>query len=324
MSEKLVLIDGHSILNRAFFGLPDLTNAEGLHTNAVYGFLNILFKILEEEQPEYLTVAFDVHAPTFRHKMFDAYKGTRKPMAEELRQQVPLMKEMLRAMGVTVIEKEGLEADDLLGTIAKRSEAAGYEVSVVSGDRDLLQLASDHIKIRIPKTRRTGTEIEDYNTKEVLEKYQVTPLQFIDVKALMGDTADNIPGVPKVGEKTASELLKQFQTLDNLYAHVEEVTKKAVRESLIANKDLAYLSLDLATIRIDSPVVLDWNEARLGELYTEDAYQLFRKLEFKNLLGRFEQKETKQDSLTAKIHVTSDLAEAQEIFEAVKKAGPSV
>ena len=185
MSEKLVLIDGHSILNRAFFGLPDLTNAEGLHTNAVYGFLNILFKILEEEQPEYLTVAFDVHAPTFRHKMFDAYKGTRKPMAEELRQQVPLMKEMLRAMGVTVIEKEGLEADDLLGTIAKRSEAAGYEVSVVSGDRDLLQLASDHIKIRIPKTRRTGTEIEDYNTKEVLEKYQVTPLQFIDVKALM-------------------------------------------------------------------------------------------------------------------------------------------
>ena len=161
MSEKLVLIDGHSILNRAFFGLPDLTNAEGLHTNAVYGFLNILFKILEEEQPEYLTVAFDVHAPTFRHKMFDAYKGTRKPMAEELRQQVPLMKEILRAMGVTVIEKEGLEADDLLGTIAKRSEAAGYEVSVVSGDRDLLQLASDHIKIRIPKTRRTGTEIED-------------------------------------------------------------------------------------------------------------------------------------------------------------------
>lgn len=173
MSEKLVLIDGHSILNRAFFGLPDLTNAEGLHTNAVYGFLNILFKILEEEQPEYLTVAFDVHAPTFRHKMFDAYKGTRKPMAEELRQQVPLMKEMLRAMGVTVIEKEGLEADDLLGTIAKRSEAAGYEVSVVSGDRDLLQLASDHIKIRIPKTKRTGTEIEDYNTKEVLKNIRL-------------------------------------------------------------------------------------------------------------------------------------------------------
>ena len=195
------------------------------------------------------------------------------------------------------------------------------DVSLVSGDRDLLQIASDKIKIRIPKTKGARTEVEDYYAADVEAKYGVTPAGFIELKALMGDTADNIPGVPKVGEKTASELLKQFQTLDNLYAHVEEVTKKAVRESLIANKDLAYLSLDLATIRIDSPVVLDWNEARLGELYTEDAYQLFRKLEFKNLLGRFEQKETKQDSLTAKIHVTSDLAEAQEIFEAVKKAG---
>ena len=229
MSEKLVLIDGHSILNRAFFGLPDLTNAEGLHTNAVYGFLNILFKILEEEQPEYLTVAFDVHAPTFRHKMFDAYKGTRKPMAEELRQQVPLMKEMLRAMGVTVIEKEGLEADDLLGTIAKRSEAAGYEVSVVSGDRDLLQLASDHIKIRIPKTKRTGTEIEDYNTKEVLEKYQVTPLQFIDVKALMGDTADNIPGVPGIGEKTATNLIVAYGSIENAYAQAKPCERDVKR-----------------------------------------------------------------------------------------------
>ena len=203
MSEKLVLIDGHSILNRAFFGIPDLTNSEGLHTNAVYGFLNILFKILEEEQPNYLTVAFDVSQPTFRHKMYAEYKGTRKPMAEELREQVPLMKEMLKAMGVTIVEKGGYEADDILGTIAKRSEAEGLEVSVVSGDRDLLQLATDHIKIRIPKTKRTGTEIEDYNTKEVLEKYQVTPIEFIDVKALMGDTSDNIPGVPGIGEKTA-------------------------------------------------------------------------------------------------------------------------
>ena len=151
MSKKLVLIDGHSILNRAFYGIPDLTNAEGLHTNAVYGFLNILFKILDEEKPDYLTVAFDVHAPTFRHKMYDAYKGTRKPMAEELRQQVPLMKEMLQAMGVRIIEKEGYEADDIIGTIAKRSEKEGLVVSVVSGDRDLLQLATDHIKIRIPK-----------------------------------------------------------------------------------------------------------------------------------------------------------------------------
>ena len=321
MSEKLVLIDGHSILNRAFYGVPDLSNSEGLHTNAIYGFLNILFKLLEEEKPEYLTVAFDVKAPTFRHEMYPEYKGTRKPMPQELHEQVPVMKQVLHAMGIRTMEQPGLEADDILGTLAKRAEKEGMDVSLVSGDRDLLQIASDKIKIRIPKTKGARTEVEDYYAADVETKYGVTPAGFIELKALMGDTADNIPGVPKVGEKTASELLKQFQTLDNLYAHVEEVTKKAVRESLIANKDLAYLSLDLATIRIDSPVVLDWNEARLGELYTEDAYQLFRKLEFKNLLGRFEQKETKQDSLTAKIHVTSDLAEAQEIFEAVKKAG---
>ena len=215
MSEKLVLIDGHSILNRAYFGIPDLTNAEGLHTNAVYGFLNIMFKILEEEQPDYLTVAFDLSVPTFRHKMFDAYKGTRKPMAQELRQQVPLMKEMLEAMGVTVVTKEGYEADDILGTIAKQSEKEGVEVAVVSGDRDLLQLASDHIKIRIPKTKRTGTEIEDYLATDVVEKYQVTPLQFIDVKALMGDTADNIPGVPGIGEKTATSLIVQYGSIEN-------------------------------------------------------------------------------------------------------------
>ena len=156
-NKKIVLIDGHSILNRAFFGLPDLTNSEGLHTNAIYGFLTIMFKILDEEKPDYLTVAFDVHAPTFRHKMYEAYKGTRKPMDDALRQQVPLMKEMLAAMGVCTIEMEGYEADDLLGTLAGMGECAGMEVSVVSGDRDLLQLATDHVRIRIPKTKRTGT-----------------------------------------------------------------------------------------------------------------------------------------------------------------------
>ena len=207
MSEKLVLIDGHSILNRAFYGVPDLSNSEGLHTNAIYGFLNILFKLLEEEKPEYLTVAFDVKAPTFRHEMYPEYKGTRKPMPQELHEQVPVMKQVLEAMGVLIVEKAGLEADDILGTIAKRSEAEGIEVALVSGDRDLLQIATDHIKIRIPKTRGGKTEIEDYYAKDVEAAYHVTPLQFIELKALMGDTADNIPGVPKVGEKTATELM---------------------------------------------------------------------------------------------------------------------
>lgn len=291
MSEKLVLIDGHSILNRAFFGIPDLTNSEGLHTNAVYGFLNIMFKILEEEQPNYLTVAFDVSEPTFRHKMYAEYKGTRKPMASELREQVPLMKEMLKAMGITVIEKGGYEADDLLGTIAKKSEAEGVEVSVVSGDRDLLQLASDHIKIRIPKTKRTGTEIEDYNTKEVMEKYLVTPTQFIDVKALMGDTSDNIPGVPGIGEKTATAIIAQYGSIENAYAHVEEIHPPRASANLKEHYDMAQMSKTLATIEIHADIDYRLSDARLekvSDLYTEEAYLLCKRLEFKNLLGRFE------------------------------------
>ena len=216
---KIVLIDGHSILNRAFYGLPDLTNAEGLHTNAVYGFLNIMFKILEEEKPEYLTVAFDVHAPTFRHEMYSEYKGTRKPMAEELREQVPLMKEVLHAMGVRTIEQAGLEADDLLGTLSRRCEAKGMEVVILSGDRDLLQLATDHVEIRIPKTKRTGTEIEDYYAADVKERYLVTPQELIDVKALMGDASDNIPGVPNIGEKTATRIIADYGSIEHAYEH---------------------------------------------------------------------------------------------------------
>ena len=275
--EKIVLIDGHSILNRAFYGVPDLTNSAGLHTNAVYGFLNILFKILEEESPDYLTVAFDVKAPTFRHEIYKEYKGTRKPMPEELRQQVPALKEVLTAMGIKMMEKAGLEADDILGTLAKKAEKEGMEVSLVSGDRDLLQIATDVIKIRIPKTKGGKTEIEDYYAADVKEKYQVTPTAFIELKALMGDTADNIPGVPKVGEKTATELMVQFGTLENLYTHVDEVGKKSVRESLINNKELAYLSKTLAEINVDSPLDFSFEEARVHDFYTEEAYVVFKK-----------------------------------------------
>lgn len=175
MSDKIVLLDGHSILNRAFYGVPDLSNAEGLHTNAVYGFLNILFKILDEEQPQYLAVAFDLHAPTFRHKMYDQYKGTRKPMPQELREQVPVIQEVLAAMDIEIVTKEGYEADDILGTLGRKCEAEGMEVTIVSGDRDLLQLATDHILIRIPKTVKRVTTIENYHTAEVLEKYSLLP-----------------------------------------------------------------------------------------------------------------------------------------------------
>ncbi len=286
---KIVLIDGHSILYRAFYGVPLLANSTGLHTNAIFGFLNILFKILDEEKPQYLTVAFDTGAPTFRHKMYQEYKGTRKPMPEELLEQVPVMKEVLTAMGVYLIEKEGYEADDIMGTIATRSEREGMEACIVSGDRDLLQIASDHIKIRIPKTKAGKTEIEDYYAKDVEAAFQVTPLQFIELKALMGDTSDNIPGVPKVGEKTATELMVTFGSIDAIYAHLDEISKKSIRESLANHRDLADLSKELATIETHADIDFSYEKAQLGNLFTPQAYAIFKQLSFKNFLNKFEQ-----------------------------------
>ena len=305
MSEKIVLIDGHSILNRAFYGLPDLTNSEGLHTNAVYGFLTILFKILEEEKPEYLTVAFDVHAPTFRHEMYAEYKGTRKPMAEELRQQVPVIKEVLKAMGIRTIECAGLEADDILGTLSKRCEDAGMDVAVISGDRDLLQLATEKVKIRIPKTKQGRTEVEDYYAADVLLRYQVTPKEFIDLKALMGDASDNIPGVPSIGEKTAAKIITQYHSIENAYAHVDEVKPPRASKALKEHWELAVLSKKLAEINVEAEFEYEISEAKLGNIYTEEAYAYFQRLQFKNLLSRFD--------------VTAPANQVEENFRRIKK-----
>lgn len=315
MSEKILLIDGHSILNRAFYGLPDLTNAEGAHTGAVYGFLNILFRILEEEKPEYLTVAFDLHAPTFRHKMYEAYKGTRKGMSQELREQVPLMKEMLTAMGISVVTMEGYEADDLLGTLARRSEEKGMEVTILSGDRDLLQLATDRVMIRLQKTVRGKTTIENYHTQEVLEKYQVTPPQIIELKALMGDASDNIPGIPGVGEKTATKLVVEFGSIENAHDHLEEVKPNKARESLREHYPLAVLSKTLATIEVHVPLEFSYEQARLGDLYTKEAYELCQRLEFKNLLGRFDQDVVAEEGLADEFFTCEELAGAESLFE---------
>ena len=197
--DKILIVDGHSILNRAFYGLPDLTNSRGEHTNAVLGFVNIILKILEEEKPSHFAVAFDVHQKTFRHEMFSEYKGTRKGMPDELRSQVPIMKDLLKAMGVTVLECPGFEADDVIGTIARKGEESGMEVSVLSGDRDLLQLATEKVLIKIPKTKAGQTTVENYHANDVQQLYGVTPQEFIDMKGLMGDTSDNIPGVPGIG-----------------------------------------------------------------------------------------------------------------------------
>lgn len=327
MSEKILLIDGHSILNRAFYGLPDLTNSEGKHTGAVYGFLNILFRTIEEEKPQYLTVAFDLKAPTFRHKMFDAYKGTRKPMPEELREQVPLIKEVLTAMGVNIVTKEGYEADDILGTLAKKSEAEGMDATILSGDRDLLQLATDKIMIRLPKTVRGKTTIEDYHAQQVIEKYQVTPPQIIELKALMGDSADNIPGIPGVGEKTATKIIVEYGSIENAHEHLEELKPNRARESMREHYDMAQMSKALATICTDSPVDFSYEKAKLGNLYTKEAFILCRQLEFKNLLSRFDSEAVQEDALEQEFFTCADFSGCEALFEkaeAGKRTGVSL
>ena len=318
--KKLVLVDGHSILNRAFYGMPDLTNSAGVHTGAVYGFLNILFKILDEEKADYLSVAFDVHAPTFRHETYKEYKGTRKPMPEELREQVPLIKKVLAAMGVQIREQAGLEADDILGTLARRGEAEGMEVSLVSGDRDLLQIATDHICIRIPKTRQGQTVIENYYAKDVLETYQVTPTAFIDVKALMGDSSDNVPGVPKVGEKTATQLIVDYGSVDGVYSHLDEIKKPALKKNLSENEDKARLSLFLVTIKTDCDIRIDWEEARIGNLYTPEAFKLYTELGFRALLPRFDTNAAAENHEELSVRVVTKKEEAGKVVTDLLRA----
>ncbi|MBP1756218.1 MAG: polA [Firmicutes bacterium] len=320
MNKKIVLIDGHSILNRAFYGMPDMTTSKGEHTNAVLGFINIMFKILEEEKPDYLTVAFDTHHPTFRHEMFTEYKGTRKGMPEELREQVPVMKEVLKAMRIQILEKPGYEADDILGTLATLAEKAGDQVSVISGDRDLLQLASEKIKIRIPKTKKTGTEIEDYFAQDVMNTYHVTPKQFIDLKGLMGDTSDNIPGVPGVGEKTAGKLIESYQSIENIYEHIEELAPGKVTNSLKENKELAFMSKQLATICVDCDLDFHIDHANLGNLYNEEVYQLFKRLEFKNLLSRFQMEKVDHSTgMEQHFQLIDDFGKVDLIFQEMEK-----
>lgn len=312
MRKKMVLIDGHSILNRAFFGMPILTTKDGFHTNAIYGFLMILFRLLEEEQPDYLAVAFDVHAPTFRHKMYPEYKGTRKAMAEELREQVPVMKDLLKTMGVLVVEKEGFEADDVIGTLARKAQVEGIQVSILSGDRDLLQLATEDVKVRIPKTKMGRTEIEDYWAEDVKKRYQVTPKEFIDLKALMGDSSDNIPGVPSIGEKTATKIISTYHSIEEAKYHLDELMPKRASKALKEHWDLAVLSKELATIDTDVTLEFQWEEAKRKDFYTKETYEYFKKLQFRNLLKQFS--------------FSSDTKEIRETFHVVreKKEGASV
>lgn len=284
---KLLLIDGNSIMNRAFYGIPDMTTNDGRHTNAIYGFLNIILKIIEEEQATHICVAFDLKKKTFRHEMYEAYKGTRKGMPEELHEQMPRIKEILHAMHIRIVEQEGFEADDLIGTLSKKGEREGFAVTILSGDRDLLQLATDTVLVRIPKTKHGKTEVEDYYAKNVQETYGVTPMIFIDMKGLMGDTSDNIPGVPGIGEKTAAKLLAEYGDLDGVYAAVDSMKASKMKQNLIENKDLAYLSKTLATIKLDCPIPFEFSEAAYHDPFNAEAYTLFEDLELKSFYKRF-------------------------------------
>ena len=315
---KLLLVDGHSILNRAFYGLPDLTNSKGEHTNAVLGFINMILKVIEEENPTHMAVAFDLHAPTFRHEMFKEYKGTRKGMPEELRSQVPIMKEMLKLMDVTIVSMEGFEADDIIGTLSVMGENNGMEVVVLSGDRDLLQLATDNVRIKLPKTKGGKTTVEEYYAKDVKELYGVTPKEFIDMKGLMGDTSDNIPGVPGIGEKTAGKIISDYHSIENAYAHIDELKPAKAMNNLREFYDQAIMSKVLATIKLDVPVKINMDDLSYSSLFTDKAYEYVKALELKSLLKYFDGAD-KKIAISFHIDYINELNDVETYFQSLAK-----
>ena len=300
--DKLVLVDGNSIANRAFYGIMGskmLMTKDGKYTNAVYGFLAILFKILEDVKPQYIAVAFDLKAPTARHKMYEGYKANRKGMPEELAQQMPIIKEVLKAMNIDIIEKEGYEADDVLGTLSRFGEKQGLEVHILSGDRDTFQLATDNTMIHIPRTKAGKTETEIYNREKILEVYGIEPKQLIEVKGLQGDTSDNIPGVPGIGEKTALSLIQKYGTIKNLYDLLEKgeaEVKGKQKEKLEQNKDLAEMSRFLGTINLEVPIEDTLENLKLEDWNNEEVLKIFKELNFKRYIERFKLDQTNNEN----------------------------
>lgn len=287
MSKKILIIDGNSLINRAFYGVPLLTNSKGKYTNAIYGFLNMMLRFVNEERPDHLVVAFDLKEKTFRHKHFEDYKGNRSKMPEELAEQFPKLKEILVDMGIEIFSLRGFEADDIIGTIADCSEKKGIKPVIISGDRDLLQLATDKTKIRIPKTSNGSSKVVDYYRKDVIEKYEVTPEEFIDLKALMGDSSDNIPGVPGIGIKTATKIIKQFGSLKNAIENIEDIKSKRGKRNLKENIKQAEMSKYLATIIKDVPVECKFKDFDLTNVINDKVYNHFKELEFRNLIQKY-------------------------------------
>ena len=321
--KKIVLIDGNSIMNRAFYGIMGskmLMTKEGTYTNAIYGFLAILFKILEDINPEYLVVAFDLKAPTQRHKLYEGYKATRKGMPNELAEQMPIIKEILRAMNIDIIEKEGYEADDILGTLSRYGEKNDLEVTILSGDRDTFQLATDKVTIRIPRTKAGKTETEEYNREKIIETYGIEPKQLIEVKGLQGDTSDNIPGVPGIGEKTALSLIKEYNSIENLYEKLEKGEsniKGKQKEKLEQNKELAFLSKTLGTINLEVPIEDSLENFKVEEWDKQKVFEIFEKLRFQRFIERFnlrEEKKPKEEEILFEVKEKSK----EEIIKIIK------
>ena len=285
---KLLILDGNSVINRAFFGIKPLTNREGLYTNAIYGFLNILERMEKEEQPDAVCVSFDLHGPTFRHLRYDGYKATRHGMPEELAMQMPVMKDVLRAMNIPIYECQGWEADDVIGTVGRICSNNGWECVIVTGDRDSLQLIDENVHVKLVISRPGQTTAELYNEEKFREVYGFEPKRLIDLKALMGDSSDNIPGVKGVGEKTAKDLLTKFGSLDGVYAHLDDPSiRPKLREKLENDKENAYLSYELATIRPEAPIDFEPKEALVQPYNRVELYQLFQRLEFVKLIDRY-------------------------------------
>ena len=285
---KLLILDGNSVINRAYFGVKPLTTREGLYTHAIYGFLNILERMEKEEQPDAVCVAFDLHGPTFRHKKYDGYKATRHAMPEELSQQMPVMKQVLKAMNIPIYECQGWEADDIIGTVGKICGNNGWECVIVTGDRDSLQLIDSHVKVKLVISRLGQTTATLYDKDKFQAEYGFEPRKMIDLKALMGDTSDNIPGVAGVGPKTATELLLQFGSLDGVYENISDATiRPKLREKLENDKEKAYLSYDLATIRLNAPIDFAPQDAVIQPYNRPELYTLFQKLEFVKLIDRY-------------------------------------
>ena len=314
---KFVLVDGNSIMNRAFYGIMGskmLTTKDGKYTNAVYGFLAILFKLLDDIQPQYMAVAFDLKAPTARHKMYEGYKANRHGMPDELAEQMPIIKEVLRAMNIDIIEMEGYEADDILGTLSCYGEAKNLDVTILSGDRDTFQLATDKVTIRIPHTKGGKTETDEYNREKIIEKYGLEPKQLIEVKGLQGDASDNIPGVPGVGEKTALKLVQKYGSIENLYKKIEEGQddlKGKQREKIVENKELAELSRTLGTINTKVPIKDDLTDLKVEEWDKEKVLELFKNLNFNRYIDRFNLRENTE---------SENKQETKELYKSVEKS----